>query len=208
MAGVRAFSAPRDGDVTRAARGRADHGCSHTHSRCALSALAWPTFHGLSDSYSAFRALPGFTAGCLLATLIPLDHSAAFRSAKTYSRFLAALLLIGMTGSHMAAMWAIIPAQSLSWRSLQRPERPWIGTLVEADEAPGELSYSLYVSHFLVLEVLGRLTEKKRIIAKSAPRLFVSMLVSLLVCILVGWIIHRLVEDPARRKLRTLLKLG
>jgi len=72
-------------------------------------------------------------------------------------------------------------------------------------QALGRLSYSLYVSHFLTLELLGRATRSSRFVTSSAPRMWLTVAGGILACLVVGALVHRYFEEPVGRALRSRL---
>jgi peptidoglycan/LPS O-acetylase OafA/YrhL len=62
----------------------------------------------------------------------------------------------------------------------------------------GTISFAFYLVHLPVISVLGRLLGHDT----SAPRALVSIAVMLSCAVLAAWLLHRLVERPAERRLR------
>lgn len=166
--------------------------------------LAWlgPMFHGLSDSYSALRVVPGFTAGCLLAQAFA-GHGA---SRIDHLALAAAAALIFLVTLSPVPMLAIVPGAALiATLAAEKPGR--FGALLATAplQALGRLSYSLYVSHFLTLELLGRATRSSRFVTSSAPRMWLTVAGGILACLVVGALVHRYFEEPVGRALRSRL---
>lgn len=167
--------------------------------------LVWlgPTFHGLSDAYSAVRVLPGFLAGCLIGQM----RAATAVTTQLYTTMLtvvAATAFVMVTVATSIPMYAVVPGALLVLAlAVERPRGLGAALAVRPLQALGRMSYSLYVSHFLVLELLAR-TRPGRLLPASTLRLWLTILAAVALCVAVGALLHRLVEEPARRRMRTI----
>lgn len=169
-----------------------------------LAVLFLPRFHGLADDYGLVRAVPEFFSGCCLFRVwaggarsdlrLPLLGSAAvmimlaaiaFAVLPAVSAFCLALLILALAGERQGWMGRLLSTRPLQWL--------------------GRVSYSLYVSHLVTIEVAGYFADLQ---AKAVPfkTVWLGMRVYpflLVVTLLVAAALHYAVEAPARRWLRS-----
>lgn len=159
-----------------------------------------PQFHGVNDDYGLLRAVPEFAAGVLAYRALSGSSTLGvpWGSVATAAGF--AVIGLVTTGAWpqlaVAGLALIVPALaaeagSASARLLSSRPLLWLG----------RISYSVYMAHVLVLELNGFVL--KRFIRGDVMRtdlqlcgIIVLLVVEVLV---VGLVLHRTVEEPARR---------
>jgi peptidoglycan/LPS O-acetylase OafA/YrhL len=168
-----------------------------------------PQFQGVNDDYGLARAIPEFLAGCLLYRVYALEAFSAQTAGLLAGASLAALVgllalavLPQMSSLALAMLVAALASgpHGVIARALSSPPVLWLG----------RISYSLYMSHVLVIELMGFVM--RSFIRGNVMRLDIQLVgvIALLIglTLAAGWMLNRLVEEPARRWVRQRLARG
>lgn len=123
---------------------------------------------------------PDFAKG-LICFLITLGLWFALGAADIQSRFVN----VGIPAAFMVLAFAFFPSMKSSKTHL----------LVVL----GDASYSIYLTHIFTLAVIRLVVNRSGLQAETVPEYWLFMLVCLLSCSAVGYLSHRLVEQPIAR---------
>ena len=156
-------------------------------------------FHGIADTYSILRVIPTFISGCLLYTFY---RSPTFEMTPWPFVALASMVAVAaLTMSQVVPMESVV-FLALLILSLASRQRGVIHRLLSARPLRwlGKISYSLYMTHFLTLELIqsAMLEFKLQQNYKYGSRVLVACVGSVLVTCLVAAVVFRLIEQPAR----------
>lgn len=165
--------------------------------------LVAPSFHGLPDDYGLMRVIPTFLAGCLLYRAYRAPDFEEVPWPGVAIVCLGFMVLILAAGVIPIASMMFLPPLVLAISSRQP------GVIARAlSSRPalwlGRISYALYMSHFLVLELLNGWvlgTGKLWIYETRHSLLGVYAIVIVVTCV-VATAIHHTIEQPARHWLR------
>jgi exopolysaccharide production protein ExoZ len=149
-----------------------------------------------------------FLVGCILGRAYPRMMSDAGRAA-TALIVLVAVLCLGASPFLMARSWPRViywgvPAALVVWTFL-RLESTVAFRRMRLLQAVGDSSYSLYLTHVLVLSVLALVFRVDGL--RGLPALLLAP-TFLGVCVIAGWVCHRLVERPLTNAARRLFEPG
>ena len=171
-----------------------------------LAALYLPRFLGLADDYGLVRAMPEFICGCCLyrawaggergAPGLPVigDLAAvvmlaaiAFAVLPSVSAFCLAVLILSLAGTHQGWVGRWLATRPLQWL--------------------GRISYSLYLTHLVTIEVAGSIISLQTRVAPFKTiwlglRTYIFLLI---LTIVVAFLCNLAIEEPSRRYLRGLL---
>lgn len=174
-----------------------------------LATLFLPRFLGLADDYGLVRAVPEFFGGCCLyrvwaagdrngcnasklsflgdAAVVVMLAAIAFAILPSISAFCLAVLILALAGKRLGWVGRTLATAPLQWL--------------------GRISYSLYLTHLVTIEVAGHIAGLQ---AKINPfkTMWLGMrayLFLLIASLIVALAFNRAVEEPARRYLRGLI---
>jgi peptidoglycan/LPS O-acetylase OafA/YrhL len=167
---------------------------------------AVPHFYGVPDDYGLLRAIPEFVCGALLFRVYSWRSYNRVRwSAVSLAAVLTLPIVVVLTPIPTAAVFALA-ALVLALASNQD------GTLKRLLSARfaqflGRISYSLYITHLFVLEIMGYVLQHymNGKVFRTAGQGLANALVLTVLALAVAALCHKLIEAPARRALRTLL---
>jgi peptidoglycan/LPS O-acetylase OafA/YrhL len=167
---------------------------------------AVPHFHGVPDDYGLLRAIPEFVCGALLYRVYAWPGYNRVRwPAVSLAAVLALPVLVVLTPVPTAAVFAL----AMLVLALASNQDGAVNRLLSARFAQflGRISYSLYITHLFVLEVMGYVQQQYlgTRIFRTAGQGLANALVLTILALTVAALCHKLVEVPARRGLRALL---
>jgi peptidoglycan/LPS O-acetylase OafA/YrhL len=171
-----------------------------------LAALFLPRFLGLADDYGLVRAVPEFFCGCCLYRIWTAQGISSLR----WPAIGAAAALIMLA----ALAFGILPAVSVFCLAvlilaLAGARQGWLGWMLSSSPLQwlGRVSYSLYLTHLLTIELVGYADGlQAKINPFKTPWIGVRAYLALLILSLVVALLFNLtIEEPARRYLRGLL---
>jgi peptidoglycan/LPS O-acetylase OafA/YrhL len=167
---------------------------------------AVPHFHGVPDDYGLLRAIPEFVCGALLFRVYSWQGYDRVRwPAVSLVAIVALPVLVVLTPIPTAAVFALA-ALVLALASNQAGA---VNRLLSARFALflGRISYSLYITHLFVLEIMGYVQQHYlgTRIFRTAGQGLANALVLTILALAVAALCHKLIEVPARRSLRALL---
>jgi peptidoglycan/LPS O-acetylase OafA/YrhL len=167
-----------------------------------ICGLLLPFGHNAAFATYTDPILLEFLFGCILGSAYPRMSSDAGRPT-TALLVVVTVLCAGASPFLMAQNWPRViywgvPAVLVVW-SFLRLERSVTFQHMRLLQAMGDSSYSLYLTHVMVLSVLALVFRIHGL--QGLPALLLAPLF-LGVCVIAGWFCHRLIERPLTRAAR------
>jgi peptidoglycan/LPS O-acetylase OafA/YrhL len=163
-------------------------------------------FQGLPDDYGLMRVVPEYLCGVLLFRCSGADWFKRVPWGAVGA--IGVFVMVGM----LAVAWnpncsvLLLPLLIGSLASSQIGKPAPLARLLEARPMQwlGAISYSLYMSHLLVLELLSKTAQDWHF--KSSGRLLLVYVASLVPMLVAAHLVHVGIEEPARVVLRRMIR--